>query len=84
MALVADLVGALSALLAGRFTTTSFILVSNIYGLVQCSPYQTLEACKGCLDWFRNAMPAMFDDTAGAHAGQRVVVQPQIREIPHL
>ncbi|GJM96131.1 hypothetical protein PR202_ga12943 [Eleusine coracana subsp. coracana] len=79
--LVADLVGALSDWAANNstarfatgvmncsgetFTTTSFDLVSNIYGLVQCTPNQAPEACKTCLGRFRDAMPDVFNGTAG-------------------
>ncbi|KAK3149758.1 hypothetical protein QOZ80_3AG0222310 [Eleusine coracana subsp. coracana] len=79
--LVADLVGALSDWAANNstarfatgvmncsgetFTTTSFDLVSNIYGLVQCTPNQAPEACKTCLGRFRDAMPDVFNATAG-------------------
>ncbi|GJN23791.1 hypothetical protein PR202_gb11470 [Eleusine coracana subsp. coracana] len=79
--LAADLVGALSDWAANNstarfatgvmncsgetFTTTSFDLVSNIYGLVQCTPNQAPEACKACLGRYRDAMPAVLNGTAG-------------------
>ncbi|KAK3136974.1 hypothetical protein QOZ80_5BG0445900 [Eleusine coracana subsp. coracana] len=81
VALATDLVGALSDWAANNsttrfaagmmncsgetFTTTSFDLVSNIYGMVQCTPSQAPEACKACLGRFRDAMPAVFNGTAG-------------------
>ncbi|CAL4943612.1 unnamed protein product [Urochloa decumbens] len=47
------------------FTTTEYDLVRNIYGLVQCTPDQSPEACLGCLGAFRDEMPAVFSGTAG-------------------
>ncbi|OEL34382.1 Cysteine-rich receptor-like protein kinase 25 [Dichanthelium oligosanthes] len=78
--LAADLIGALSAWAARNstsryaagvmtsaegFTTTDFDLVHKIYGLVQCTPDQSPEACQGCLGRLRDEMPAVFNGTTG-------------------
>ncbi|XP_039781079.1 putative receptor-like protein kinase At4g00960 [Panicum virgatum] len=77
----ADLVGALSGWAARNstaryaagvmssaqgFTTTDFAVVRNIYGLVQCTPDHSPEACLGCLGRLRDQMPALFNGTSGA------------------
>jgi len=46
--------------------TTDFAVVRNIYGLVQCTPDHSPEACLGCLGRLRDQMPALFNGTSGA------------------
>ncbi|KAL6894504.1 hypothetical protein ACP4OV_008602 [Aristida adscensionis] len=81
VALAADLVGALAdwaarnsaaryaagvVTISGEgFTTTEYDLVHSIYGLVQCTPDQAPEACRGCLGRLKDEMPAVFNGSSG-------------------
>ncbi|KAK3146507.1 hypothetical protein QOZ80_3BG0267370 [Eleusine coracana subsp. coracana] len=49
----------------GFMTTSSHQMVRDIFGLVQCTPDQALEACKSCLDRLTGDMLAELNGTAG-------------------